>query len=64
LRRITDPMKENNTWRIRCNNEFYNQFEESSISNITKLKRLQWAGHIQHVDEKRIPGSNIIGKRL
>jgi glutamine synthetase len=38
--------------------------KEPSISNIIKLKRLQWASHIQYVGEKRIPESNIIGKRL
>jgi hypothetical protein len=68
LRRTTDPIKEKSTWRIRCNNELYKQFEEPSISNIIKFKRLQWAGHIQHVHEKfilkRIPGSSIIGNRL
>jgi hypothetical protein len=40
LRRILGPMKENNTWRIICSNEFCKQFEEPSISNIIKLKRL------------------------
>jgi hypothetical protein len=34
--------------------------------NIIKLKRLQWAGHVQHMDEKCIPKRilecNIIGK--
>jgi hypothetical protein len=31
LRRILGPMKENNTWIIRYNNELYKQFEVSSI---------------------------------
>jgi hypothetical protein len=57
-------MKENNTWRIICN-ELYGQFEEPSIYNFIKLKIPQWAGHIQRMDEKRIPKrtleSNIIG---
>jgi hypothetical protein len=62
-------MKENNTWRIRYNNELrvYKQFEEPSISDIIKLNRLQWAGLIQCTDEKRILkrilDSNIVGNR-
>jgi hypothetical protein len=31
LRKILGPMIENNTWRIRCNNELYKQFDEPSI---------------------------------
>jgi hypothetical protein len=67
LRRILGPTKENNTWRIRYNNELYKKFDEPSISNIIKLKRLQWAGHVQRMDGRRIPKwileSNFIGKR-
>jgi hypothetical protein len=67
LRRLLGPMKESNTCRIRYNIKLWKQFQEPSTSNIIKLKRLQWAGHIQHVDEKCIPESilesNIIGKR-
>jgi folylpolyglutamate synthase/dihydropteroate synthase len=66
LRTILGPMKENNTCRVRYNNELYKQLEEPSISNI-QLKRLQWAGRVQRMDEKRIPKiileSNIIAKR-
>jgi hypothetical protein len=39
LRRILGPMKENTAWRIRYNSE---QFDEPSLLNIIKLKRLQW----------------------
>jgi hypothetical protein len=53
--RLLGPTKENNPQRIRYNNELYKQFEEPSISNIIKLKRLQWAGHIWRMDGKRIP---------
>jgi hypothetical protein len=60
-------VQKNNTWRIRYNNELCKQFDEPSIPNIIKLKRLQWAGHAQSMDGKRIPKrileSNFIGKR-
>jgi hypothetical protein len=54
-------------WKVRYNNELHKQSEEPSISNIIKLKRLQWAGHDQRMYEKRlqkrIMESNNIGKR-
>jgi hypothetical protein len=31
LRRILGPMKENDAWRIRYNNELYKQFDEPSL---------------------------------
>jgi hypothetical protein len=67
LRRIFGPMKENDARRIRYNNELYKQFDEPSLSDIIKLKRLQWAGHVQRMEGKRIPKrileSNSFGKR-
>jgi hypothetical protein len=52
---------------LRYNNELYKQFDEPSLKNIIKLKRLQWAGHVQRMEGKRIPKmileSNFIGKR-
>jgi outer membrane biogenesis lipoprotein LolB len=66
LRRILGPMRGSSTWRVRYD-ELYKQFEEPSTSNIIQLERQQWAGHIQRMDEKRIPKrileSNIVGKR-
>jgi hypothetical protein len=60
-------MKEDDAWRIRYNNELYKQFDEPSLSNITELKRLQWAGHVQHMEGKRIPKRILerifVGKR-
>jgi hypothetical protein len=46
FRRTLGSTKENDAWRIRYNNELYKQFDEPSLSNIIKLKRLQWAGHV------------------
>ncbi|PSN46160.1 hypothetical protein C0J52_20939, partial [Blattella germanica] len=50
LRRIWGPVQEeNNIWRLRYN---------------TKLKRLEWAGHVQRMGMERIPKrilNNTIG---
>jgi hypothetical protein len=66
--RTLGPTKENNTWRMRYNNVLYKQFEEPSISNIIKLKRLQWPGHIYRTDgstfRKKIGKAALLGKGL
>ena len=38
-------------WRMRHNKEIYDLFKEPEISTLVKLKGLQWAGHVQRMDE-------------
>ena len=59
LRRIYGPIKENGIWRIRYNKELYKLYKEPEISVMIKLKRLQWAGHVQRMDKQHIPFSFI-----
>jgi hypothetical protein len=41
-------------------------FKEPEISIVIKLKRLQWAGHLQRMDEQNMPKKDftrqIVGK--
>ena len=55
LRRICGSINENGMWRMRHNKEIYDLFKEPEISTLIKLKRLQWAGHVQRMNEGRIP---------
>jgi hypothetical protein len=55
LRRIYGPIKENEIWRIRYNKELYKLYDEPEVSEMIKLKRLQWAGHIQRMNKEHIP---------
>ena len=55
LRRIYGPTNKNGMWRMRHNKEIYDLFKEPEISTLIKLKRSQWAGHVQRMDERRIP---------
>ena len=48
-------------WRIKHNKEIYDLFKEPKISTLVKLKRLQWAGYVQRMDEGRIPKSDDRG---
>jgi hypothetical protein len=51
---------------FRYYNELHKQFEKPSVTHIIK-KIVQCAGHVEHIDEKRIPKrvlkSNITGRR-
>ena len=61
LKRIYGPINENGIWRMRHNKEIYDLFNEPKISTLVKLKRLQWAGHVQRMDEERIPNRVMTG---
>ena len=51
MRRIFGPVKDNNQWRFR-----YNElFDDLRIPNVIKLKRLLWTGHVERMDEERMP---------
>ena len=52
LRRVCGPVKENDTGKIRYSN-VYRWYDEPLIE-VLKLKALKRAGHIQHVDGKRV----------
>ena len=54
LRRILGPINDRGTWRLRNNKEVYNNFKEPCISTIIKFKKLEWAGHVTRMENKRI----------
>jgi hypothetical protein len=55
LRRIYGPVQDNGQWRIRYNKELYELYGELDLVTCIKLKRLQWAGHVQRMEGTRIP---------
>jgi hypothetical protein len=54
LRRIYDPIQDKGQWRIRYK-ELYELYGEPNLVTCIKLKRLQWAGHVQRMERTRIP---------
>ena len=46
LRRIYGPVMNGGRWRIRTNQELYQQCGENDIVKFCKLSRLRWAGHV------------------
>jgi hypothetical protein len=56
-RRILGPVYDNEkeNWRILTNEEIYAKIKKSTITETTKLHRLRWFGHVQRMEENRIP---------
>jgi hypothetical protein len=50
---VNDSEKEN--WRILTNKEIYSVVKKNSIRHTIRLNRLHWFGHVQRMEENRIP---------
>jgi hypothetical protein len=55
LKRIFGVVKEVGQWRMRYNKELYELYKDVDFVTFIKLKRLQWAGHVQRLTLDRIP---------
>jgi hypothetical protein len=55
LRIIYSPVQNNGQRRIRYKKELYELYSEPDLVTCIKLKRLQWAGHVQRMEGTRIP---------
>ena len=68
LRRIYGPVKDGGKWRIRTNEEIYQQCGENDIVKFCKLSRMRWEGHVISQDDdddlsRRVLLSEPGGKR-
>jgi len=56
-RRILGPVYENEkeNWRILTNKEIYASVKKPTIMEKIRLKKLRWFGHVQRMEENRIP---------
>jgi hypothetical protein len=50
---VYDNQKEN--WRILTNKETYAIVKKPTITQTIRLHRLRWFGHVQRMEENRIP---------
>jgi hypothetical protein len=50
---VYDNEKEN--WRILTNKEIYAIVKKPTVTETMRLHRLRWFGHVQRMDENRIP---------
>ena len=56
-RRILGPVYDNEeeNWRILTNKEIYASVKKPTIIETVRLNRLCWFGHLQRMEENRIP---------
>jgi hypothetical protein len=50
---VCDGEKQN--WRILTNKEIYASIKKSTIIETIRLNRLRWFGHVQRMEDNRIP---------
>jgi len=43
------------TWRILTNKDIYVRVKKCTIIETMRLNRLRWFGHVQRMEENRIP---------
>jgi hypothetical protein len=63
-RRIFGPRRDEVTrvWRKLRNEELHNLYSLPSIIRITKSRRMEWAGHVARIGQKRNPYRILVGK--
>ena len=56
-KRILDPVynNEKENWRILTNKEMYAMVKKPTVTETVRLNRLCWFGHVQRMEENRIP---------
>jgi len=61
-RRILGPVYDNDkeNWGIVTNKEIYAVAKKPTITETIRLNRLCWFGHVQRMEENRIPKRSII----
>ena len=62
LRKIYGPVKENDLWRIRRNDELETIIKGENIVRFIKSQRIRWLGHIERMQDTAIPKKMLYGK--
>jgi hypothetical protein len=62
LRKIYGPVKENESWRLRQNDELETIIKGENIVRFIKCQRIRWLGHIERMQDTAIPKKMLYGK--
>ena len=62
LRKIYGPVKENELWRTRQNDELEAIIKGENIVGFIKGQRIRWLGHIERMQDTAIPKKMLCGK--
>ena len=62
-KRISGPLYDNekDNWRILTNKEIYASVKKPAIIETIRLNRLRWFGHVERMEENRIPKEYYTG---
>jgi hypothetical protein len=64
LRKIYGPVKENELWRIRRNDELETIIKGENIVGFIKCQRIRWLGHIERIQDTIIPPKKDVWKAI
>jgi hypothetical protein len=56
------PLKENQRWRIRRNQEIQEIINDEDVVRTVKSRRLEWLGHVERMDDNRKPKKILHGR--
>jgi hypothetical protein len=62
LRKIYGPVKVNELWRIRRNDELEATIKRENFIRFIKCQRIRWLGHIERMQDMAIPKKTLHGK--
>jgi hypothetical protein len=62
LRKMYGPIKDQNGWRTRNNNEFQAMYRKPNIVITLKLRRLKWADHLVRMSDDWTVKKVFLGK--
>ena len=62
LRKIYGPVKENELWRIRQNDELEATIKGENIVRFIKCQRIRWLDHIEKMQDTEIAKKMLYGK--
>jgi hypothetical protein len=62
LRKIYGPIKHQNGWRIRTNDELQFMYRKPNIGTAIEVRRLQWDGHLVRMSDGKTVKKVFLGK--
>jgi hypothetical protein len=62
MRKIYDAINDEGQWRIRTNAELQELYEQQDVVAFIKKGRLRWLGHVERMDNNRVPKRMLYGR--
>jgi len=64
LRKVYGPVKENELWRMRQNDELEAIIKGENVVRFIKCQRIRWLGHIERTQDTEIPKKDAVRKAV